>query len=1669
MRIQKISMNSRCISAVFVSGILTSSIGVCSISVAQTVMEKRASEPGLLLTEIDDQDKDIGPIERDWRAVTVSEVTELPLVPGQYEVAPDDTLWKIARRLRFTGISVVQIMEAIFRYNSAAFEEGDISEIVVGSVILLPTEEEVRSEFGAFVSPGIERIEPDRIQSRALISSIRRSALEQERTANLLTRKALDRKERFDSSESSKNNVSPAFALDDYDTSSQQSSSTKSQSSNVSVLLGAFLFGLALFGGLYVYSRRAKKPEQNNDLENDEVTGLDDLSFYFDEEDGVNIKLFDESDREIFPNTADEVSSRFFDSMVDPMIDAEMYLSVGKIDEAIDVLQEERFAKPLDASCRVRLMQILYEERRFRELETIYSEIEKTGDHDSVAAASIILQQSLLDESGSGGQGFVSDLAKFEDEQVKSGFVPDGSEGTSDAKQREGTEVVAGNQSEQLEIKSSALDYNQKSIVGGLAHDTDFDEHNERLANLERTNRMTNSLAQDLPHFDLPKASEVSPDINLDDTVLPSASAHLSVGLDVAAYEGNASPKTPDFEIRASGHDSDSRRSVDAKVDVSESQSQSASEIQEPQYAGGKPTSSLKNESEASFFDGRGPQDKQSSFDSPIQDSHDITELAREKTVGDANRENVADEKEEISSGSHERPLFDELPANDSTAGGYPSEQEIVDRFLDHPPKEDDLKNAQDSLKDLLTSETSLEELVVGDCCLGVVTSLSPLGAHLDIRESIGVLNVNDIAWKRVSDPSSVLDIGDVINVKVLAKDSYTGKYEVGMKQLEDDPWKSSNVSKIKVPRGYWKGQENPENFDNRVAGLEPENSVVSSSTVDADENESLIRVDCAVNHNRISESEAQNKNSVNRRSEKPSLNTDELKPAKNSNPIQTDPIQKVIRTDSSLVSAELDSTEKHLASSSSSEDDGSSDFFDGASSLKQEVINENSKQTLTYDPQTGNEGFDGEILDQPNLEHFHEIHEQGPSGKNVLSKFDNANIENDEARGQNMSDVMNVTANELPDSALGRLETVLDLSPNLVEEVDDNVDLMRNIHASSEKHVNDISEGNKDFSLEQFANSTYESVASELGEDGSDEEVGRLKKYGVGLRQDRDELNLVGVDLVQGAKNTTDGYNEMEKNKYEADLREDVALAEDKRFDGYGYEEKVLEEVAYEDSKDEPSEEEYEDLEGEDEEEYDEEDMEETGEVENEDLEEEYEEEYEDLEDEDEDEDEYDEEDIEERGEKEHDEEEEYEEEYDEEDIEERGEEEYEDLEDEQEYEDLEDEEEYEEEDLEDEYKDLEDEEEYKDLEDEDEDEEEYKDLEREDNVKKLDELDGYARARLEDDSAIVASRVHSSHHEQEFNASVDDRKENIPFGSELEPEDLSDASSLVAFNHDTHERPSVKHTQSDNLSENKNEIVELSATPKTKRIGVFGRLLGLFRPASSGAMESAVEKLPTELDDSVQAFDNAGSSLDNKNKGDELSEFIGNTLTTTQAPMNGEKVIDMTLDSDDFDHIFENENRSEDLTVKDEPSSMNLQNAAHSITDSTGFEDNSPGSQAPPPLVNPEDLGLLQLYDEKEASKNNVAPKMVESEEKSTDLVEELEDLENFLEIQNKLVGHTEVHDKTSLGLLNIDSVEVKFAIVEAYIEEDNKAAALDVLEGIINQQDEYQERARLMVKKL
>ena len=253
------------------------------------------------------------------------------------------------------------------------------------------------------------------------------------------------------------------------------------------------------------------------------------------------------------------------------------------------------------------------------------------------------------------------------------------------------------------------------------------------------------------------------------------------------------------------------------------------------------------------------------------------------------------------------------------------------------------------------------------------------------------------------------------------------------------------------------------------------------------------------------------------------------------------------------------------------------------------------------------------------------------------------------------------------------------------------------------------------------------------------------------------------------------------------------------------------------------------------------------------------------------------------------------------------------------------------------------------------------------------------------------------------------------------------------------------------------------------TKKTNVFGRLFERLRPTMESAGDSAVKKSPSGLDNSTQPSYDLHSPNSSQQKGDKIYESSKNSPITTSPLTGEEKLVDISLDSDDFDHLFEDHDPKKNLLPKDEKSSKDVQNEASLTLDTTLFETESLKSQEPPPLVNPEDLGLLQLYDEQEASENDVSLRTIEAEGESTDLVEELEDLENFLEIQSKLVGQTDVHEKTNLGLVNIDSVQVKFAIVKAYIEDNNKAAATHLLEDIINQKDEYQERAKLMLEKL
>ena len=147
--------------------------------------------------------------------------------------------------------------------------------------------------------------------------------------------------------------------------------------------------------------------------------------------------------------------------------------------------------------------------------------------------------------------------------------------------------------------------------------------------------------------------------------------------------------------------------------------------------------------------------------------------------------------------------------------------------------------------------------------------------------------------------------------------------------------------------------------------------------------------------------------------------------------------------------------------------------------------------------------------------------------------------------------------------------------------------------------------------------------------------------------------------------------------------------------------------------------------------------------------------------------------------------------------------------------------------------------------------------------------------------------------------------------------------------------------------------------------------------------------------------------------------------------------------LESDDFDDVFsESDDQPEvgQATPVEEP----VFDQSPVIVDTT-----------PAPMVNPEELGLLKLFDDAEEPAD-AAARVVEAVAPVTDLKDELLGFEKFLEIQSTLVNKADGDDKSSLGLYNIDSSDVKFAIVSAYVEDGNVDGARDMLLEMVEQVD-------------
>ena len=74
------------------------------------------------------------------------------LLPGlRYRISDNETLWSISKKISSDEVSIYAVMKGIQRLNPSAFLDGDVNGLIAGSVILLPTEDDLFSD-----SEGVE-------------------------------------------------------------------------------------------------------------------------------------------------------------------------------------------------------------------------------------------------------------------------------------------------------------------------------------------------------------------------------------------------------------------------------------------------------------------------------------------------------------------------------------------------------------------------------------------------------------------------------------------------------------------------------------------------------------------------------------------------------------------------------------------------------------------------------------------------------------------------------------------------------------------------------------------------------------------------------------------------------------------------------------------------------------------------------------------------------------------------------------------------------------------------------------------------------------------------------------------------------------------------------------------------------------------------------------------------------------------------------------------------------------------------------------------------------------------------------------------------------------------------------------------------------------------------
>jgi small subunit ribosomal protein S1 len=85
--------------------------------------------------------------------------------------------------------------------------------------------------------------------------------------------------------------------------------------------------------------------------------------------------------------------------------------------------------------------------------------------------------------------------------------------------------------------------------------------------------------------------------------------------------------------------------------------------------------------------------------------------------------------------------------------------------------------------------EEFLDNLKPGEARKGIVSSVVNFGAFVDLGGMDGLIHVSELSWKHVDHPSSVVQVGDEVDVQVLEVDLDRERISLSLKATQQDPW----------------------------------------------------------------------------------------------------------------------------------------------------------------------------------------------------------------------------------------------------------------------------------------------------------------------------------------------------------------------------------------------------------------------------------------------------------------------------------------------------------------------------------------------------------------------------------------------------------------------------------------------------------------------------------------------------------------------------------------------------------------------------------------------------------------------------------------------------------------------------------------------------------------